>query len=61
MLKYDANQEIMHIYENWQIIWTQFFTHKVIFIYIRSNWNIYLCIGIWIRYQQTQKELFAYI
>jgi hypothetical protein len=30
-VKYDADQEIMNTYENLQIIWSQFFTDKLIF------------------------------
>ncbi len=45
-VKYDTDQEIMNTYENLQIVWTQFFTDKLIFIYIRYNSNIYGLIGI---------------
>ncbi len=31
MTKYDADQEIMNTYENLQIVWSQFFTDKLIF------------------------------
>ncbi len=41
MVKYNANQEIMNTYENLQIVRSQFFTHKLIFVYIQSNSNIY--------------------
>jgi hypothetical protein len=33
MVKYNANQEIMNTYKNLQIVWSQFFTDKLIFIY----------------------------
>ncbi len=41
MVKYNAKWEITNTYENLQIDWSQFFTDKLIFFYIRSNWNIY--------------------
>ncbi len=47
--KYDTDREIMNTYENLQIVWTQFFTDKLIFIYIRYNLNIYWFICIRIR------------
>ncbi len=37
MLKYIVNQEITNMYENLQIVQTQFFPDKLIFIYIWSN------------------------
>ena len=54
MVKYDTDREIMNTYENLQIAQTQFFTDKLIFIYIRSNLNIYWFIGIWICCQPIQ-------
>ncbi len=48
MVKYDANQEIMNTTENLQIVQSQFFTEKLIFIYIQFNSNIYWFIGSWI-------------
>jgi len=54
MVKYDANREIMNTYKNLQIVRSQFFTHKLIFIYIWSNSNIYWFISIWIPCQQIQ-------
>ncbi len=48
MVKYDANQEIMRTL---QIVQSQFFTNKLIFIYIWSNSNIYWFIHIQIRCQ----------
>jgi hypothetical protein len=46
MVKYDADREIMNNYENFQIVQCQFFTDKLIFIYIWSNSNIYWFFGI---------------
>ncbi len=40
-VKYAGDQEIMNIYENLQIVWSQFFTDMLLFIYIRSTSNIY--------------------
>ncbi len=45
--KYDADWEITN--ENLEIVRSQFFTNKLILIYIQSNLNIYWFIGIWIR------------
>ncbi len=58
MVKYDANREIMNTYENLQIVWSQFFTNKVIFGLI---W-----ISIGFRYSDllptnTNEELFGHI
>jgi hypothetical protein len=36
----------MNTYENLQIVQSQFFTDKLIFVNIRSNSNIYWLIGI---------------
>ena len=36
-VKYDADWEIMNIYENLQILWSQFFTDKLIFSLIRIS------------------------
>ncbi len=41
MVKYDADQEIMNIYENLQIVWSQFFTDMLLFVYIQATLNIY--------------------
>jgi len=48
-IKYDTDREITNTYENLQIVRSQFFTDKLIFIYIRYNSNIYWFIGIRIR------------
>ncbi len=54
MVKYDAGREIMNIYENLQIVWSQIFTDMLLFIYIQSTSNIYWFLGIQIRCQQIQ-------
>ena len=58
-----VNLEITNTYENLQIVWSQFFTGKQIFIYIWSNSNKYLLVY---RYSDlmpmnTNEELFGYI
>jgi len=40
MVKYNADQEIMNIYENLQIVRTHFFPDMLLFINIRYNLNI---------------------
>ncbi len=32
MVKYDADWDILYTYENLQIVWSEFFTNKLIFI-----------------------------
>ncbi len=59
MVKYNANWEITNTYENLQIVWSQFFTDKLKFIYIWSNSNIYWFIGIQIWCQQTQMKSYS--
>ncbi len=59
MVKYEANQEIMNTYENLQIVWSQFFTNKLIFIYIGSNANIFWFIDIQICCQQIQMKSYS--
>jgi hypothetical protein len=54
MVKLDAEREITNIHENLQIIWSQIFSHMLLFIYIRSTLNIYWFIGIQICCQQMQ-------
>ncbi len=56
MVKYDADWEIMNTYKNLQIVWSQFFTDKLIFIYIWSNLNIYWFIGIWINENEHKRR-----
>jgi hypothetical protein len=48
-IKYDTDREITNTFENLQIVQSQFFTDKLIFIYIWYNSNIYWFIGIQIR------------
>jgi hypothetical protein len=54
MVKYNADQEIMNTFENLQIVRSQFFTDKLIFVDIWSNSNAYWFMGIWIHCQQLQ-------
>jgi hypothetical protein len=44
----------MNIYENLQIVWSQFCTNLQLFVYIRTTLKIYLFIGIWICCQRIQ-------
>ncbi len=62
MVKFDTKWEITNTYENLQIVWSQFFTDKLIFIYIWSNFNISWFISIWICCQwiQTKSSLFTF-
>ncbi len=53
-VKYNANREIMNIYENLQIVWSQFCTNKQLFVYIRSTSNINWFISIQICCQRIQ-------
>ncbi len=53
-VKYNADQEITNTYENLQIVQSQYFTDKLMFVYIWSNLNIYWFIGIQICCQQIQ-------
>ena len=50
MVKYNADREITNTYENLQIVWSQFFTDKLIFIYFQFNSNFYwfISIRIWL-------------
>ncbi len=57
--KYNPNWEITNTYENLQIVWSQFFTNKLIFTYIQSNLNIYWFIGIQICSQQIQTKSYS--
>jgi hypothetical protein len=59
MVKYDADQEITNTYENLQIVQSQFFADKLLFISIWSNSNIYWFIGIRICCQQIQIKSFS--
>jgi hypothetical protein len=59
MIKYDANWEITNIYENLQIVWSQFCTNMLLFVYIRSTSNIYWFISIQIHCQQIQMNSYS--
>ena len=60
-VKYDANWEITNTCEKLQIVWSQFFTNKLIFVYIQSNLNFYLFISIQIRLQWIQTNSYLTI
>jgi hypothetical protein len=53
-IKYDANWNIMNIYENLQIIQSQFCTDMLLFIYIWSTSNIDWFISIQISWEWMQ-------
>jgi len=53
-VKYDADQEITNIYENLQMVWSQFVTDMLLFVSIWSTSNIYWFNGIQIRCQRIQ-------
>jgi hypothetical protein len=53
-VKYYNDREITNIYENLQIVRSQFFTDLLLFVYIRSTSNIYWFIGIRICCQRVQ-------
>jgi hypothetical protein len=55
MVKYDADQVIINIYEYLQIVWYQFFTNMQLFVYIRSNSNIYWFINSWIHVNEYKQ------
>ncbi len=55
----NADPVITNIYENLQIVWSQFFTYMLLFVYIRSTSNIYWFIGIQIRCQQIQMNSYS--
>jgi hypothetical protein len=61
LVKYNADWEITNIYENLQKVWSQFFTHMLLFVYIWSNLNIYRFIGIWICCQWIQTNSYSVI
>ncbi len=58
--KYDSNWEITNTYKNLQIVWSQFFTDKLIFVYIQS---VYLMVHWYsdLLPKNTNEELFGYI
>jgi hypothetical protein len=61
-VKYDADQEITNVYENLQIIQSQFFTDMLLFVYIRSTSNIYWFIYLYLDLlpMNTNEKLFGY-
>ncbi len=59
MVKYNADWEITNIYENLQIVWSQFVTDMLLFVSIQSTSNIYWFIGIRIRCQQIQTNSYS--
>ena len=59
MVKYYADWEITNNYENLQMVWSQFFTDKLLFIYIWSNLNIYWFISIQIWCKWTQMKSYS--
>jgi hypothetical protein len=40
MVKYDSDREITITYENLQIVWSQFFTSTLIFVYIQKYFGL---------------------
>ncbi len=52
IVQYNADREITNIYENLQIIRSQFFTDMLLFIYIQSISYIYWFISIRIHFQR---------
>jgi hypothetical protein len=46
MVKYYVDWEIMLTYKNLQIVWSQYFTDLIIFVYIQSNSKIFWFISI---------------
>ncbi len=49
MLNYDTDREITNTYENLQIVRSQFFIDKLIFVYIQYDSNMYWFISIQIQ------------
>ncbi len=60
MVKYDVEQEITNIYENLQIVSSNFLTDMLLFVNIRSTSHIYWFIGIQIHYQQIQTNNYLF-
>ncbi len=58
-MKFNANWEITNTYENFQTVWSQFFSDKLIFIYIWSDSNIYWFISIQICCQRIQMKSYS--
>ncbi len=59
MVKYDTNWEIMNIYENLWIVWSQFCTDRWLSAYIQSSLNIYWFISIRIHWQWIQTNSYS--
>ncbi len=59
--KYDADLEITNIYENSQILWSQFFTDMLLFVYIQSTSNIYIGLSVFRFVANKYKHLFGHI
>ena len=59
MVKYSADQEITNIYEDLQIVQSQFFADMLLFIYIQSTSNFYWFVGIQICCQQIQANSYS--
>jgi hypothetical protein len=59
MVKYEADREIMNIYENLQIVQSQFSTDMLLFVYIRSTLNTYWFISIQILCQQIPRNSYS--
>ncbi len=59
IVKYNADREITNIYENLQLIRSQFFTDMLLFIYIQSISYIYWFIGIQIHCQRIPTNSYS--
>ncbi len=59
MVKYDADRENTNINKNLQIVWSQFYTDMLLFIYIWSTLNTYWFISIQIHCQQIQTNTYS--
>jgi hypothetical protein len=59
-VKYDADQEITNIYENLQIVLSQFFTDMLLFILIRATSNWFIGIRICCQRIQTNSYLVTF-
>ncbi len=59
MIKYNADREITNIYENLQIVWSQFVTDMLLLVYIRSTSNIYWFISIRICCQRIHTNSYS--
>ncbi len=61
IVKYDANREIVNTYENLQIVQSQFFTNKLIFIYIHFNLSIGLSVFRFIANTYKQRAIWLHL